>query len=227
MLPKRNHYQLIVSSWKAAFSDKLFAIKVLLLPGFFVLYSAVTQKLGIYIELRKGVQINDSILNFIPQYDFSIAIFCLLYTSLLLAIITHLHQPKIIYRIVEMHLLVAIIRQICIFCVALDPPAGIIILRDVFLENTVYPRFSPLTKDLFFSGHVASIWLYFLCVQHKLVKRYLIFATLLMSFMILSMRVHYSFDVYGAVLITTCIYFAPVWIKNVRISKDMVADASN
>lgn len=99
--------------------------------------------------MRKGIQLKDELLYYIPQFDFSVAIFCLLYSSLLLVVLTHLHKPKIIYRIIEMHLLVAVIRQICILIVALDPPAGIIVLRDIFLENTVYPRFSPLTKDLF------------------------------------------------------------------------------
>jgi hypothetical protein len=97
--------------------------------------------------------------------------------------------------------------------VALEPPTGLIVLRDVFLENTVYPRESPLTKDLFFSGHVASIWLYFLCTENKLLKRFLFLATGVMAFMILSMRVHYTYDVYGAILITTVIYKFPAWRK--------------
>lgn len=227
LLPKNNFLQEILSSWKSAFGDKVFAIKILLLPGFFFLYSAITQKIGIYIEQRKGIQVNDTLLNYIPQFDFSVPIFVLLYTSLFLAIVTHLNQPKIIYRIIEMHLLVAVIRQICIFLVALDPPNGIIVLRDIFLENTVYPRFSPLTKDLFFSGHVASIWLYFLCVQHKLVKKYLIVATFFMAFMILSMRVHYTFDVYGAIIITSIIYFAPAWFRSFYLSKEILPDSSN
>jgi len=223
LLPNRQHFSTVVSAWKVALSERLFAIKILLLPGLFFLYSAITQKIGIYIELRKGMQLKDELLYLIPQFDFSVAIFCVLYSSLFLVLVTHLHKPKIIYRIIEMHLLVAVIRQVCIFLVALDPPAGIIVLRDVFLENTVYPRFSPLTKDLFFSGHVASIWLYFLCAQHKSVKKYLLIATAIMSFMILSMRVHYTYDVYGAIIITTMIYFAPVWYRNFADSKEIVA----
>jgi xanthine/uracil permease len=108
-----------------------------------------------------------------------------------------------------MHFLVAVVRQACILLVALEPPAGIIVLRDVFLENTVYPHNSPLTKDLFFSGHVASLWIYFLCAQRKYLKIYLGFATILVSFMVLSMRIHYTYDVYGAVFFTTIIYFLP------------------
>lgn len=226
MLPSRSYLKSLLPIWKAALADRVFTIKLLLLPGIFFLYSAITQRLGTYIELRKGIQLKDKLLYYIPQFDFSVAVFCLLYTSLALVIITHLHKPKIIYRIIEMHLLVAVVRQICIFLVALDPPAGIIVLRDIFLENTVYPRFSPLTKDLFFSGHVASIWLYFLCAQNKMVKKYLLFATMLMSFMILSMRVHYTYDVYGAIFFTTIIYFAPAWIKGFSLSKEVVPEST-
>lgn len=225
MLPNRHHFSKILSAWKSAFADRAFAIKILLLPGFFFLYSAITQKLGLYFEMRKGVVLEDKLLYYIPQFDFSVAIFGVLYTSLFLILATHLHKPKIVYRVIEMHLLVAVIRQIFIFLVALEPPAGIIVLRDVFLENTVYPRYSPLTKDLFFSGHVASIWLYFLCAQNKFIKKYLLLATAVMSLMILSMRVHYTYDVYGAIVITTIIYFAPLWFRYFSISKEILPES--
>lgn len=215
MFRLKKYYKLVLLSWKYALSDKVFSIKLLLLPGLFLLYSAVTQKLGIFFELRKGVQLPDKLLYIIPTFDFSLAIFLLLYSSIFLIFISHLHKPKIIYRILELHLLVAVVRQICIFLVALEPPIGIIVLRDIFLENTIYPRFSPLTKDLFFSGHVASIWIYFLIAQYQPVKKYLFFATILMSFMILSMKVHYTYDVYAAILFTTLIYYAPYYLKNV------------
>ncbi|MCB9047756.1 MAG: hypothetical protein H6550_16595, partial [Chitinophagales bacterium] len=106
--------------------------------------------------------------------------------------------------------------------IALEPPAGIIVLRDLFLENTVYPHDAPLTKDLFFSGHVASIWIYFLCAQRKFLKVYFVAATLCMAFMLLSMRVHYSYDVYGAIFFTTLIYFAPSRIRQYYTARQAV-----
>lgn len=218
----KNHIQISIKEWNSALSDKNFLLKLLITPGFFLVYSAITQKLGNYVEMRKGILLNDKLLEIIPSFDFSLFIFILLYSSLTIVILTHLHKPKVILRIIEMHFLVAVVRQICILCVALEPPIGIIVLRDVFLENTVYPRNSPLTKDLFFSGHVASIWLYSLCSENKMIKYYLGFATLLMSFMILSMRVHYSYDVYGAFFFTTIIYFLPTWVKSYTLSKSIV-----
>lgn len=188
----------------------------------FLLYSAVTQKLGDYVELRKGALLSDKLLYLFPTIDFSFYVFMVLYTSLSMVVLTHLDKPRIILRIIEMHFAVAIVRQICILLVALEPPTGMVVLRDVFLENTVYPHNTPMTKDLFFSGHVASIWLYFLCAEKVMVKRFLFLATLAMSFMILSMKVHYTYDVYGAFLFTTLLYFMPVWIRNQSLSKSVI-----
>jgi len=203
----------LINEWKLHLSEKTFRWKLLIVPGLFLIYSAITQHLGNYIETRKGVQLEDKFLQLFPSYDFSTPIFFLLYASLFALIVTHLHRPKVIMRLIEMHFLVAVVRQICIMALALEPPAGIIVLRDVFLENTVYPHNSPLTKDLFFSGHVASIWIYFLCAQHKFMKTWMFLATFIMSFMVLSMRIHYTYDVYGALFFTTLIYFAPAWVK--------------
>lgn len=209
----REYLSRLLSIWRSALLEPRFALKLFLAPGVFLLYSALTQNLGVYVEARNGIQLADPLLHLLPRFDFSISIFLLLYTSLSLTLLFHLHRPQVILRVIEMHLYVAVIRQICILLIALEPPVGIIVLRDVFLENTVYPRESPLTKDLFFSGHVASIWLYFLCSENRLLKRFLFLATGVMAFMILSMRVHYTYDVYGAILITTAIYKFPVWRK--------------
>jgi hypothetical protein len=208
------YFHNVLIAWVDALQERMFRMKLILFPALFILYSAITQRLGNYVETRKGVLVSDRILDYIPQFDFSLPIFLILYGSIILLIITHLDKPKLILRIIEMHFFVAVVRQVCILIVALEPPTGIIVLRDLFLENTVYPRNTPLTKDLFFSGHVASIWIYFLIAEKKLVKTWMLFATFVMSFMILSMRVHYSYDVYGAIFFTTIIYFAPVWIRN-------------
>lgn len=207
-----NIYQ-IIAAWKTELDNKTFRLKLLLVPGLFFVYSAITQQLGNYVEMRKGVQLEDKLLTLFPSFDFSKLIFFLLYTSLFSLILAHLSKPKIILKVIEMHFYVAVVRQACILLFALEPPVGIIVLRDVFLENTVYPHHSPLTKDLFFSGHVASLWIYFLCAKRRYLKLFLMFATIMMSFMVLCMRVHYTYDVYGAIFFTTLIYFGPAWVK--------------
>ncbi len=204
----------LIAAWRSELKDKVFRTKLILMPALFLVYSAITQQLGNYIQMRQGVRLNDKLLTLFPSHDFSQYIFLLLYASLLTIIVTHLHKPKMILKVLEMHLFVAVVRQICILLLALEPPVGIIVLRDVFLENTVYPPDAPLTKDLFFSGHVASIWIYFLCATKNYLKVYFALATVLMSFMVLSMRVHYSYDVFGAIFFTTLIYAMPTRVRS-------------
>ena len=218
--PKPDTYmRSVVAAWREALSDKLFRFKMLLVPGLFFVYSAATQHLGNFVEARKGIRLDDKLLSLFPSFDFSTPVFLLLYASLFLLILTHLDKPKIILRLIEMHFLVAIVRQACILLVPLEPPTGIIVLRDLFLENTFYPHHSPLTKDLFFSGHVASLWIYFLCANRRYFKIYFAIATVCMAFMVLSMRIHYSYDVYGALIFTTILYFAPVWARQFGMPK--------
>jgi hypothetical protein len=193
-------------AWKEELSGRAFRFKLLSIPGIFVLYSAFTQPLCGYVQLRKGIRLDDKLLSFVPVMDCSLFIFLLLYSSMFIALAAHLRQPKVVLRILEMQLLMAVSRQICILLIPLEPPSGFLLLRDVFLENTFYPHQVPMTKDLFFSGHVGCLWVYFLCVQRRNLKIFLGVATALMSIMLLSMRVHYSYDVWGAVAITSFIY---------------------
>ena len=188
----------LIREWQSALRDKTFAWKLFLTPGLFFIYSAVTQKLGNYVEMRKGIQLEDNLLNFFPSYDFSAPVFILLYSSLALVVITHIHRPKVILRIIEMHFLVAVVRQICILGIALDPPTGIIVLRDLFLENTVYPRHSPLTKDLFFSGHAATMFLFYFFMNNKVLKYTFLVAAIAVSVGVVVQHVHYSYDVIAA-----------------------------
>ena len=204
----------LIEAWKTELKNKTFRIKLILMPGLFFAYSAITQQLGDYVEMRQGIRLSDRLLDLFPTQDFSVYIFMLLYASLFTVLITHFNRPKVVLRVLEMHLFVAIVRQICILLLALEPPVGMIVLRDIFLENTVYPKHAPMTKDLFFSGHAASIWIYFLCAEKKYLKTLFFAATVLMGFMLLSMRIHYSYDVFGAIFFTTLIYVMPTKVRS-------------
>jgi hypothetical protein len=52
------------------------------------------------------------------------------------------------------------------------------------------------------------------------------FSVVAMVFMILSMRVHYTYDVYGAFLFTFLIYKAPVWWRNYRNAPEVAPSVS-
>lgn len=194
-----------VNAWKEELKNPVFRAKIISIPVLFLTYSWITRHLGNYIQSRKGMLLADPLLDIFPRADYSAHIFLLLYSSIFIVLISQAGKPGIILRVVQVHFAVAVCRQLCILGIALEPPAGIIVLRDIFLENTVYPH-APLTKDLFFSGHVASVWIYFLYTSNKPLKYGFALATIIMSWMILCMRVHYTYDVLGALFFTSIIY---------------------
>ena len=65
----------VMPAWREALADRWFTLKLLLTPGLFFIYSAVTQHLGNYIESRPGVRLDDKILTLLPSIDFSAPVF--------------------------------------------------------------------------------------------------------------------------------------------------------
>lgn len=220
----RDRLLVIGQAWEAAFKVKSFRVKLYLAPAVFLIYAAITRPVSLYIEHRPGIRLDDRLLTFLPRFDWSMPVFVLLYASICIMLLAYLQRPGIILRVLEMHFYVAVFRQLCILLIALEPPKGIIVLRDIFLENSIYPTGIHMTKDLFFSGHVASIWIYFLCADKLYLKVFFGCATVLMAFMILSMRIHYSYDVYGALLFTSVLYRVYARIGERRSAPEALPD---
>ena len=75
----------------------------------------------------------------------------------------------------------------------LDPPNDIIVLQDPFLQLFIYNEVHPNTKDLFFSGHTATVFIFMLLLWNRLQFK-LIFGclTILMAALLLFQHCHLS-----------------------------------
>ncbi len=87
----------------------------------------------------------------------------------------------------------------------LEPPIGIIPLHDPIVDIIAYGG-QVFNKDLFFSGHVATLTLFVLLEERPVMKKILIFNTLIVTGLILLQRVHYTIDVLAAPLITAFVF---------------------
>lgn len=83
------------------------------------------------------------------------------------------------------------------YLVPLDPPIGIIPLRDPFVEGFFYDD-KVLVKDLFFSGHTSNMVLLTLFMDIKWLKNILILASIIVGYLLLVQHVHYAIDVFAA-----------------------------
>ena len=148
------------------------------------------------IEVREGIQIKDILLSILPAKDCSEAIFILIWSCVALATIRFLNNPMLFIVFLWSYVALCLTRIITISLVPLDAPAGLIPLRDP-LSNYFYGQIF-ITKDLFYSGHTATLFLIFLCLEKKNDKLIVLLATGVVGLLLLVQHVHYSMDVLAA-----------------------------
>jgi hypothetical protein len=86
--------------------------------------------------------------------------------------------------------------MLAMYLVPLEPPNGMIDLHDplVFVIGTG----QPIQKDLFFSGHTATMFLLFLTAKNKTLKWIFLITACLVGLFVILQKVHYCIDVFVA-----------------------------
>lgn len=93
------------------------------------------------------------------------------------------------------------------YTLTLEAPEGIIPLHDPLVDVIAYGG-NVFNKDLFFSGHVATLTLFVLLEERPVLKKILLVNTMLVAGMILLQRVHYTMDVLAGPFMTYLIFRA-------------------
>ena len=190
------------STWSEAWASSLFRKKViigiLLFPSILLILPTFFSK----IEARQGIVLNDWLLKRIPSMDFSIVIFILVWSTSLLILVRCIQKPAIFLMTIYFLIIITLLRIITISIIPLDPPNGLIILKDPITSLSYGGSSVFITKDLFFSGHTANLFMFYLCLQKKRDKLFALFTSLLVGSLVLVQHVHYSIDVIGGILFT-------------------------
>jgi membrane-associated phospholipid phosphatase len=158
-----------------------------------------------FVEARPGTPLNDPILALFTPVDLTWPIFVIIYSSLAL-IIYHLYdEPESFLLGIKIYILIAITRMTSMYLLPLEPPVNMIPLHDPFIEFFAGAQ-SILTKDLFYSGHTATMFCFFLIAVKKSYKTVFLIFTVLMGGAVILQQVHYSVDVFAAPFITYASY---------------------
>ena len=188
-----------VEEWKVAWSMPWFRLQsalsflallaiVIFIPCFFN-----------YVQGRTGPVLHDPLLQIIGPIDLSWITFLLIYASVILVLINLLSLPLLFLKTVKAYCLLMFLRVVSMYFAPLNEPAGIIVLRDPLVAIIGYGD-RIITKDLFFSGHVSTMFLLSLSASSKWLKRILFLNTFLIASLILFQHVHYTIDVLVAPL---------------------------
>jgi membrane-associated phospholipid phosphatase len=157
-----------------------------------------------YVEARKGVLLPDPLLNLFNPIDLTWLTFALIYVSLIVAIATLSKNPKRLLFAVQLYTLMVAVRILAMYLLPLQPPEKMIILNDPLVE--FFGTGQTLTKDLFFSGHTATLLILFLVSEKKIIKTIFLISTIVVAIAVLLQHVHYTIDVLAAVFFTYACY---------------------
>jgi len=203
-----DNINLTATSYKQKWMEewKLYAFRKRFVTVLITLFLVVTVNpyFFSYIQQRNGIELNDWLLNFIPQYDVSIPVFCILWSMVLLAIWRAAQYPRFLIIFGLTYLLLLVSRLISISLVPLNLPKGLINLHDPIIN--IFYGDQLITKDLFYSGHTATMFLIFLCMKNKYDKAFALFATIAIAILLLVQHVHYTIDVVAAPFFTYTLY---------------------
>lgn len=187
----------MIYNWKIALGDSHFRNRFLISIALLIIILTGFASLLAYIETRQGHSFYDPILNFIKPRDVSDFIFFVTYTTVLIGLIYAFTSPYKFLHLIQMYGSLTVLRVITLFFMPLEPPIAIIPLRDEFLTNTFYAGSENL-KDLFFSGHAATLFLFYFFATNKYLKYVFLIAAIAVSVGVVLQHVHYSYDVIAA-----------------------------
>ncbi len=152
------------------------------------------------MEARNGMVFTDVVLQRIPARNVSVAVFFLIWSCCLIWVIRIYRDPLMLLVTLWAYNGITLVRMATIGLVSLNPPAGLIPLADP-ITNLFYGR-KFITHDLFFSGHMATVFLVFLCLKKKTDRIYALFASITLGILLLIQHVHYSIDILAAPVFT-------------------------
>ena len=180
---------------KTIIARLLVAIILIMLPTFFA-----------FIEKRDGMVLQDYVLDAIPAMDVSIPTFTIIWSVVLLVFYRIYQNPRLFLLVAYGFILMCVLRMLTISLLPLNPPPGLIVLKDPIANIAYGGNGIFITKDLFYSGHTGNMFLFFLCLQHKWDKIIALTASFLVGILVMVQHIHYSIDVIAAFLFTFFIY---------------------
>jgi hypothetical protein len=161
-----------------------------------------------FVQSRPGRTLPDPLLDLLPVHDVSVPTFALIYGAIVVTLIYLLPRPQHLLRALWAYYLLQLMRMLTLWLLPLDPPAALVTLHDPVMDSIFAVTTQPIVRDLFFSGHTATMVLLMLAGRGRRWRRVLGLMTVAVGLLVLVQRVHYSYDVLAAPLFAWLAYWA-------------------
>lgn len=204
------------TNWTTALLRPRFKHELLISIAAFISVTYLFSLFLSWAEARQGRTLNDPLLAMFHPVNITWIIFVSTYLPVLIGLALLSRYPYLLLRFAQCYTLLLLLRMLTMYLLPLEPPAHIIPLHDPVLELTAYKGRLNL-KDLFFSGHTATLFLFFLLLPLKKWKMVFLFCTFNLGTLVLLQHVHYTVDVLAAPA------FAWLSVRSVRLLRVAVA----
>lgn len=213
--------------WKALLANKRFLSRWFISLSITIVSLLIAGAYLCYNETRtNGVVINDFVLAYITPQDVSTLLFSITWICILGGLPIILRTPHRAIQVFWCVTIMSLLRCVVMYMVPLEPPVGIIPLRDPFVEGAFYDN-KVLIKDLFYSGHTSNMVILTLLMDIKWIKIILGIATAIVGYLLLVQHVHYTIDVIAAPFFAFLAYRIATKISNALIEPNKVGTISN
>ena len=165
-------------------------------------------------DCKGGTAMNDWVLKWLTPRDVSIPIALLMATVLGLCVVRCVTDPNMFITALLAFVFLFATRMITINITRLVAPIGLIELKDPICNLMYGSHF--ITKDLFYSGHTATLCVLYLCSTKKIDKYFILFAVLSVGTLLLIQHVHYTVDVLCAPLFAFGCFWLSKRIMNMQ-----------
>jgi membrane-associated phospholipid phosphatase len=202
----KSYTSLFLLNWKESLSTPGYTTKLITAVSIFLIGALQFPPYFKNIQKRTGTDLNDFILAYIPFTDVSTSIFTIIYGLLIYMLLRVIMKPQLFLLFALTFVIETVFRMTSIYFFPLNPPADLVTLHDTFAQILIYGDTEPITKDLFFSGHTATMVMICLFVEGRKEKIVSIIATFALAALLLIQHVHYTVDVIGALFFTYISY---------------------
>lgn len=201
-------------TWPGAWAQPGYRARLLL--ALLLIFGALVPACAPFYQLiqhRAGHHLADPVLAHLPAHDVAGPIFLLMYGNCIAAVGWLLARPQLLVRGVWAYLFLQLLRMVTIWLLPLEAPVGILPFPDPFTEHLFHVSTAiPITKDLFFSGHTATVALLALAVRGRWWRAVLGVVAAAIGVLVLVQHVHYVYDVLGAPLFAWLAYRLAGWV---------------
>jgi len=208
----------ILRNWKSQLIDSKFRLALYISTITIALVLAVFTSFLQVIENRDGVVIHDPFLNILSPINLTWFTFALIYGGVIIAVIYLINNPKLLVLTFFTYSVLVLLRIFAMYFLPLNPPTDMIALKDPFVD--FFGGGKTLTKDLFFSGHTSLMFMLFLIIKEKKLKRMFFYSTFLVGFSVLLQHVHYTIDVIVAPVFAYISYQIGIYLFNRMVNKN-------